>query len=90
MRWRLFAGTCGYWCCHGLAWNHLGEELESVCGRVGVAVVSPVLHVELVKGEMFVIQMERDSARSGIHEPGAQKRVGLKDDISTLQLDLMF
>ena len=46
--------------------------------------------MDLGKGEMFVTQTERESVRTGIHEPGTQKRVGLRDDISTPQLDLMF
>lgn len=46
--------------------------------------------MNLGKGEMFVARMQRNSVRGGIHEPEAQKRVGLRDDIATLQLDLMF
>ena len=78
-------GVAADW--HGTTWERNWSEFA---GKLGGGGGIQCCTVDLGKGEMFVTQTERDSVRTGIHEPGAQKRVGLRDDISTPQLDLMF
>lgn len=42
-----------------------------------------------MKSQVFTTHVERALLAGGTHEPGAQRRVGLKDDTGTLPLNLV-